>query len=182
MSSRPKIFSFFAGSGFLDLGFELSGFDLVYVNEINPTFIQAYRHSRESLKLPFPEYGYHTGEEGDVHKLTEGEQALRLGYLTQDARKSTDIVGFIGGPPCPDFSVGGKNRGKEGDNGKLSASYIELICQQKPEFFLFENVKGLCKTQKHRIFYEQLKSKLQQSGYVLVERLINAIEYGVPQD
>lgn len=182
MSIRPKIFSFFAGSGFLDLGFELSGFDIVYVNEINPTFIQAYRHSRESLKLALPEYGYHAGEEGDVNKLTEGEQALRLCYLMQDAHKSTDIVGFIGGPPCPDFSVGGKNRGKEGDNGKLSASYIELICQQKPDFFLFENVKGLFKTQKHRIFYEQLKSKLQQSGYVLAERLINAREYGVPQD
>lgn len=182
MFGKPKIFSFFSGSGFLDLGFELSGFDIVYVNEINPIFIQAYRHSRESLKLPLPEYGYHTGEEGDVNKLTEGEQALRLWYLMQDAHKSTDIVGFIGGPPCPDFSIGGKNRGKEGDNGKLSASYIELICQQNPDFFLFENVKGLCKTQKHRIFYEQLKSKLQQSGYVLFERLINAREYGVPQD
>ena len=182
MFSKPKVFSFFSGSGFLDLGFELSGFDIVYVNEINSAFIQAYRHSRESLKLPLPEYGYHTGEEGDVNKLTEGEQALRLWYLMEDAHKSSDIVGFIGGPPCPDFSVGGKNRGKEGDHGKLSASYIELICQQKPDFFLFENVKGLCKTQKHRIFYEQLKYKLQQSGYLLTERLINAREYGVPQD
>lgn len=182
MSGRPKIFSFFAGSGFLDLGFELSGFDIVYVNEINPAFIQAYCHSRESLKLPLPEYGYHAGEEGDVNKLAEGEQSLRLCYLMQDAHKSTDIVGFIGGPPCPDFSVGGKNRGKEGDNGKLSAAYIELICQQKPEFFLFENVKGLCSTKKHRMFYAQLKYKLQQSGYVLTERLINATEYGVPQD
>lgn len=182
MSIRPKIFSFFAGSGFLDLGFELSGFDIVYVNEINPAFIQAYCHSRESLKLPLPEYGYHAGEEGDVNKLTEGEQALRLCYLMQEAHQSTDIVGFIGGPPCPDFSIGGKNRGKEGDNGKLSAAYIELICQQKPEFFLFENVKGLCSTKKHCMFYAQLKYKLQQSGYVLTERLINATEYGVPQD
>jgi len=182
MSSRPKIFSFFAGSGFLDLGFELSGFDIVYVNEINNRFIQAYRYSRQCLKLPLPEYGYTSGEEGDVNKLTEGEQALRLWYLIQDARRSSDIVGFIGGPPCPDFSVGGKNRGKEGDNGKLSASYIESICQQKPDFFLFENVKGLWKTKKHRVFFEHLKHQLYQSGYVLVERLINAIEYGVPQD
>jgi len=179
MSNKPKILSFFAGSGFLDLGFELSGFDIVYVNEIYAPFMQAYRYSREYLKIAAPQYGYH---EKDVTNLTEGEEALRLWYLMQDIRKNNNLVGFIGGPPCPDFSIGGKNRGREGDNGKLSACYVELICQQKPDFFLFENVKGLWKTKKHRIFFEELKRKLIKSGYVLVERLINAIEYGVPQD
>ena len=179
MSNQPKIFSFFAGCGFLDLGFELSGFDIVYVNEIFSPFMQAYRYSRECLNLAIPEYGYH---EIDITNLSEGEEALRLWYLIQDVRKNTDIVGFIGGPPCPDFSIGGKNKGKEGDNGKLSTCYIELICQQQPDFFLFENVKGLWKTKKHRTFFEELKIKLNQAGYVLIERLINAIEYGVPQD
>lgn len=182
MSNCPKIFSFFAGAGFLDLGFELGGFDIVYVSEIYSPFMQAYRYSRQCLDLPSPEYGYHEGEEADVTKLTEGEQALRLWYLIQDVRQTTNIVGFIGGPPCPDFSIGGKNRGGTGDNGKLSHSYVELICQQKPDFFLFENVKGLWKTKKHRLFYEKLKFKLNQAGYILVERLVNAIEYGVPQD
>lgn len=182
MSKTPCIFSFFAGTGFLDLGFELSGFKIVYVNEIYPPFIHAYGYSRQCLDLALPEYGYHTGEEADVIKLTEGQQALLLGELIKDSRKSCDIVGFIGGPPCPDFSIGGKNRGQEGDRGKLSASYIELICQQKPDFFLFENVKGLWKTKKHRLFFETLKRQLHQAGYVLVERLMNAIEYGVPQD
>jgi DNA (cytosine-5)-methyltransferase 1 len=182
MSDRPKVFSFFAGSGFLDLGFELSTVDIAYVNEIFPPFLEAYRYSRQYLNLPLPEYGYHVGEEADVTQLTEGEQASRLRDLIEDARKTTDIIGFIGGPPCPDFSVGGKNRGSEGDNGKLSASYIEIICQQKPDLFLFENVKGLWRTKKHRTFFETLKHKLNQSGYILVERLINAIEYGVPQD
>ncbi len=181
MSKIPKIFSFFAGAGFLDLGFELSGYEIVYVNEIYTPFMQAYRYSRQLLNLPIPEYGYHEGEDGDINQLTEGEAALRLWYLMQDARQSGNLIGFIGGPPCPDFSVGGKNRGSEGDNGKLSASYIELICQQKPDFFLFENVKGLWKIQKHRNFFDQLKLRLKQSDYVLVERLINTIEYGVPQ-
>ncbi len=182
MSKPPSIFSFFAGAGFLDLGFELSGFNIVYVNEIYSPFMHAYRYSRQCLNLPLPEYGYYTGEQGDVTKLTEGQEALRLCDLLQNCRKNTDLIGFIGGPPCPDFSVGGKNRGQEGDNGKLSASYIELICQQKPDFFLFENVKGLWNTKKHRLFFEALKRQLEQSGYVLVERLINSIEYGVPQD
>ena len=115
-------------------------------------------------------------------RLVGGKPAFRLRELMQDARKHHDIVGFIAGPPCPDFSIGGKNRGGEGDKGKLSASYIELICQQQPDFFLFENVKGLWRTKKHKAFYDALKHKLADSGYVFVERLINAIEYGVPQD
>ncbi len=179
MSQRPSIFSFFSGTGFLDLGFESSGFNIVYVNEINPQFMEAYRYSRKCLNLPEPTYGY---GEGDVTNLTGGEQQLYLKELLQDARKTSELVGFIGGPPCPDFSIGGKNRGKEGDNGKLSAAYIKLICQQQPDFFLFENVKGLWKTAKHRAFFEELKCRLSKAGYRLTERLINALEYGVPQD
>ncbi len=182
MSDRPCIFSFFAGSGFLDLGFETSGFNIVYVNEIFAPFIAAYRYSREVLKMRSPEYGYHHGEAADVTKLIAGKQAQHLQELVKDCRKSHNIIGFIGGPPCPDFSIGGKNRGSVGDNGKLSASYIELICRNLPDLFLFENVKGLWKTTKHRLFFESLKQQLHEAGYILTERLINAIEYGVPQD
>jgi DNA (cytosine-5)-methyltransferase 1 len=182
MSASPKIFSFFAGSGFLDLGFENSGFNVVYVNELFSPFMAAYRYSRNVLNLASPEYGYHHGEEADVSKLLESEKEQHLLELVKDSRKSTSLVGFIGGPPCPDFSVGGKNRGEYGDNGKLSASYVELICRCLPDFFLFENVKGLWRTKKHRLFFESLKLQLQKAGYVLTERLINAIEYGVPQD
>ncbi|MCA1993865.1 MAG: DNA cytosine methyltransferase [Coleofasciculus sp. S288] len=182
MSNYPKIFSFFSGSGFLDLGFELSNYEIVYVSEIFPPFMKAYLYSRQCFNLSSPEYGYHDGEEADITQLTEGKQSLRLRELIEDAHKTANIIGFIGGPPCPDFSVGGKNRGSEGDKGKLSASYVELICQQKPDFFLFENVKGLWRTKKHYSFYKKLKNNLQLSDYILVERLINAMEYGVPQD
>ncbi|BAY40018.1 C-5 cytosine-specific DNA methylase [Nostoc sp. NIES-2111] len=182
MNPTNQILSFFAGAGFLDLGFESSGFNIVYVNEIFSPFMAAYRYSRESLNLPAPEYGYYQGEAADVSKLAEGVETKRLLELVKDCRKSAHIVGFIGGPPCPDFSIGGKNRGYLGENGKLSSAYIELICQNLPDFFLFENVKGLWRTKKHRQFFEAIKVKLQESGYILTERLINAIEYGVPQD
>ncbi|OUL31829.1 modification methylase NmeDIP [Nostoc sp. RF31YmG] len=182
MTLRPCIFSFFSGCGFLDLGFETSGFNIVYVNELFPPFITAYRYSRDILNRPLPEYGYHQDEAADVTKLLDGQQAQRLWELVQDCRKSHNIVGFIGGPPCPDFSIAGKNKGHLGDNGKLSASYVELICRNLPDFFLFENVKGLWRTKKHRLFFESLKKKLNQADYILTERLINSIEYGVPQD
>lgn len=182
MNKSLNIFSFFSGAGFLDLGFELSGCNIVYVSELHSPFMEAYRYSRQQLNLPSPIYGYHEKEEGDIIKLTEGKHKLRLKELIEDSRKNTELTGFIGGPPCPDFSIRGKNRGREGKNGKLSSAYIELICQQQPDFFLFENVKGLWKTKKHRLFFEEMKQRVSEAGYITTERLINALEYGVPQD
>ena len=51
-----------------------------------------------------------------------------------------------------------------------------------PDFFLFENVKGLWQTKRHRAFYEELKTSLQNAGYKTTERLTNALEFGAPQD
>lgn len=90
-----------------------------------------------------------------------------------DAREDGSMVGFIGEPPCPDFSVAGKQRGRDGGNGKLSLSYTKLIIDQMPDFFLFENVKGLWRTKRHRAFFEELKAMLTAAGYVTTERLTN---------
>ncbi|XYJ24294.1 DNA cytosine methyltransferase [Bacillus velezensis] len=99
----------------------------------------------------------------------------------QELKIDNDIFGFIGGPPCPDFSVGGKNKGREGENGRLSGTYIDLICLHKPSFFLFENVKGLWRTKRHREFFEEMKKRLHENGYITTERLVNSLEYGAPQ-
>ena len=45
-----EVYSFFAGIGFLDLGFENAGFNIVFVNEINPSFILAYQFARKKQK------------------------------------------------------------------------------------------------------------------------------------
>ena len=57
-----------------------------------------------------------------------------------------------------------------------------MICQFEPDFFLFENVKGLIKTQKHREYFEELKCILKRNNYILSEQLMNALDFGVPQD
>lgn len=173
-----EIFSFFSGIGFLDLGFEKSNFKIVYVNEIIKPFLDAYQYSRNLLDIKEPEYGYFNGDINNLLENTNNE----FHKILSKSRKKADIIGFIGGPPCPDFSIGGKNRGQNSERGKLSKSYIDLICNEKPDFFLFENVKGLWRTKIHRQFYDELKNILHKIGYVTAERMINAIEYGVPQD
>lgn len=175
-----KIFSFFSGSGFLDLGFEDNGFDIVFVNEFNPQFMKAYQYARKNMGIKPPAYGYYNG---DVNVFLDNEDKRNeLIQNIDNAREGGNLVGFIGGPPCPDFSIAGKNRGKEGDNGKLSLSYVNLIIQRQPDFFLFENVKGLWSTKRHRAFFDELKEMLHQAGYATTERLVNALEYGAAQD
>ncbi|MCP9307440.1 DNA cytosine methyltransferase [Zymomonas mobilis] len=169
------VFSFFAGCGLLDLGFEDEGFKTRFVNEVYEPFLNGYKYSRQRRHTPSPKFGY---SNLSIENIDESNIKMML----IEAQKVGDIVGFIGGPPCPDFSIGGKNRGETGDNGKLSRVYIDLICSAKPNFFVFENVKGLWRTKKHRAFYEILKKDLLKSGYFLHEKLINAIQFGAPQD
>lgn len=179
LKGKLKLFSFFSGSGILDLGFETTGYNVIYINEVYKPFLDAYKYSRNAMKIKNYIYEYN---EGDIAELLSRKQKIKLRQIIKEQRCKSNFIGFIGGPPCPDFSIGGKNRGCNGDKGKLSATYIELICQLLPDFFLFENVKGLWQTKKHREFYENIKKELHSNGYVTSERLINAIEFGVPQD
>ena len=173
-----SIFSFFSGCGILDLGFEKAGFDIKLVNEFSPDFLHAYQYSRGQMGIPAPEYGY---ANVDVNEFLNDRKIELEGHIAQEHARG-NLVGFIGGPPCPDFSIAGKQKGRDGDNGKLSQSYINLILEMKPDFFLFENVKGLWKTARHRAFYEELKDSLQKAGYCLTDRLTNSMEFGVAQD
>ena len=179
MEMKMNIFSFFSGAGFLDLGFELSGhYDVVYVNEFHKAFNNVYRYARTKMGIEEPLYGHHVE---DITKIIGSPELDELKAQVSKSKSQT-LTGMIGGPPCPDFSVAGKNRGKDGENGKLSGTYVSLICETLPDFFLFENVKGLYRTAKHREFFEFLKNKLRKAGYLLTEQLINSIEYGAPQD
>ncbi len=181
MNATPtsSVISLFSGAGFLDLGFEDSGFDIALANEFNPEFARAYCHARNSMARPQPKFGVHIGS---VEALQRGSEAKLLRSIVREARDAGRLIGVIGGPPCPDFSVGGKNRGADGDNGRLSRVFFELIAELSPDWFVFENVRGLFRTRRHRQFFEEMRALMKLSGFSTSERLINAIEYGAAQD
>lgn len=170
-----EVFSFFSGLGFLDLGFENVGYNIVFVNEYDERFLDAYQYARRNSGHT-PVYGY---SHEDVREyLSDGLwQRSFPGYNNRENK----LIGFIGGPPCPDFSAAGKNAGESGLNGQLTAVYVKLITERLPDFFVLENVKGLYQTKKHKEFYERMKRKLYRSGYSLFDSIENALQYGVPQ-
>jgi len=172
MDKSPNIFSFFSGLGFLDLGFENSGYKIATVNEIHKPFLEAYEYSRNEEDVE----SYCC----DVSDFL-GKNIANLLDRINENRSRGILSGFIGGPPCPDFSIGGKNRGHQGTNGRLTRTYVELLMEKEPDFFVFENVKGLVRTKKHREFYDHIKDMLSDKFY-LTDRLLNSIEFGAPQD
>ena len=172
-----EVYSFFSGMGILDLGFENAGFKIEFVDEKNTAFLEAYKYARRAMNL-CPKYGYSSKDVGEyLDDKTWNQQ-----FPEYNNRNSDCFVGFIGGPPCPDFSTAGTNRGEYGKNGHLTTVYVNLIIKRKPDFFVFENVKGLYKTKKHREYYEKIKRKLYHAGYSLFDSIENALSYGAPQD
>lgn len=170
-----EVFSFFSGLGLLDLGFENTGFNIVFVNEYNKRFLNAYQYARRNNEH-IPSYGY---SDKDIREYLI-DDIWYHSFPAYDKREEK-IIGFIGGPPCPDFSIAGKNDGKNGINGQLTLTYADLIIKRKPDFFVFENVKGLYQTKKHREFYDAIKRRFRRAGYTLFDSIENALEYGVPQ-
>lgn len=170
-----EVYSFFAGVGFLDFGFENADFEIVFVDEHDERFLNSYRYARRDNNH-IPRYGY---SHADVREFLSDDNWYKT--FPDYNNGNGKIRGFIGGPPCPDFSIAGKNEGETGINGQLTTVYIRLIIKRKPDFFVLENVKGLYQTKKHRDYYEKIKKELYKAGYSLFDSLENALEYGVPQ-
>lgn len=178
MRKRISIFSFFSGIGILDLAFEKNGYNIVFVNEYDADFMQAYQYARQQMRIKAPIYGCHN-DSAEKYAKRRGKQ--KLIQLIEREHNKGNLVGFIGGPPCPDFSVAGKNAGVKGKNGRLTKTYFDIICRCKPDFFLFENVKGLVRTEKHRTFYNEMKMKVVANDYMIDDTIVNSLAYGVPQ-
>lgn len=94
-----EVFSFFSGLGFLDLGFENAGFNIVFVNEHNKRFLSAYQYARRNSRHT-PAYGY---SEKDIRDYLS-DALWKKTFPNYDNRENK-LIGFIGGPPCPDFST-----------------------------------------------------------------------------
>ncbi len=88
---------------------------------------------------------------------------------------------IIGGPPCQGFSNKGKNLGLKDPRNFLFLEYIEIAKALKPEIFIIENVKNLISCAKG-YFLEEIKERLNALGYQLSYQILNAKDYGVPQN
>ncbi|GAA8114601.1 hypothetical protein Kazakh3194_01700 [Helicobacter pylori] len=108
-----------------------------------------------------------------------GDKYKRQKY--HSVAQKLEINMIIGEPPCQGFSNKGKNLGLKDPRNFLFLEYIEIVKALKPEIFIIENVKNIISCAKG-YFLEEIKERLNALGYQLSYQILNAKDYGVPQN
>ncbi len=103
------------------------------------------------------------------------------GDLTKvDIGKLPDFEFMIAGFPCQTFSIVGKRAGFEDERGQIIYSLIEIMKYKNVKYFILENVKGLVNHDKGNTF-DIIKNELESIGYNIYYKVLNSLDFGVPQ-
>jgi DNA (cytosine-5)-methyltransferase 1 len=158
MRKKIKVVSLFSGCGGLDYGFLQSNqYEIIWANDI-------LKDACETYKRNFGDHIVH----GDITTIDKS------------TIPQADVL--IGGPPCQSFSLVGK-RNPNDERSNLVWSYLEVLQQVKPSFFLLENVTGLlsAKDIDGSKVVDNLVKAFENVGYSTQIYKLNAADYGVPQ-
>lgn len=138
------------------MGFTHEGFHTLWANDFLHDACETYRHwSPETTVV-----------EGDVGKVDFSEVP------------SSDVI--CGGFPCQGFSLAGPRKLDDSRN-TLYRYFVKLVELKHPKIFVAENVKGLL-TMGNGEVIKAIVQDFSDKGYNVSYRLVNAADYGVPQD
>lgn len=177
-----EIVDLFSGAGGLTFGFQKriennrfvsrDDFNIRFANEFNPDAAEAFRRNYPKVTMI----------EDDIAHI----DAEFLGSKGIEFR-NIDLV--IGGPPCQSFSTVGKRQYDK--RAKMYREYRRILSFIQPKMFVFENVYGLL-TMKNdqngpiirnvKESFNDLSSFGSVKGYKVYTKLINAKDFGVPQN
>lgn len=98
--------------------------------------------------------------------------------------KDIEVDLIMHGSPCQDFSLAGKQAGGDKDSGTRSSlmyETIRIVEKLKPKYVIWENVKNLL-SKKHRHNFDAYLETMEQLGYTNYYQVLNAKDYGIPQN
>ena len=144
----------FAGLGGFRLALESFGARCVYSNEWDIHVQKVYAEN------------FGETPDGDITKVDE------------NAIPAHDIL--CAGFPCQAFSISGKQRGFEDSRGTLFFDVARIVKAKKPKVVFLENVKNFATHDNGRTL-EVVRSTMEELGYTFYQRVLNSVDYGVPQ-
>ena len=154
IKEEAVVLDLFAGCGGLSLGFEAAGFRTIGYEMVDAA-VDTYNKNL---------------------KGTCYNQFLEVGFDYPESEK-IDII--IGGPPCQPFSRFGNQKGIEDARDGFPV-FIDAVKRIKPRVFMFENVANILG--RHKWYLELVVAELRKLDYVVDYRIVNAVDYGVPQN
>jgi len=149
-----KFIDLFSGIGGFHAAAASLGGECVFASEIDNEARKAY------------EVNYHFTPAGDITKIPA------------DSIPDHDIL--FAGFPCQPFSIIGNKLGFSDTRGTLFFEIARILEQKKTEYFVLENVKQLATHDSGRTI-QVIQDSLRQLGYKVYWRILNAIDYGIPQ-
>lgn len=201
-----RILDLFAGAGGLSEGFIRAGCEMVGHIEMDrnacSTLVTRMIYHALLRKGKLDEYkNYALGKitrENLIKKygLQKEKDSVICSKIGEDNYK--DLIGqiktrlngqrldmIIGGPPCQAYSYIGRARDENGmcndDRNFLYKYYIEFLKALKPKIFVFENVPGLESAGKGK-YLKDMRELMEKAGYETDYRILNAVDFGVPQN
>lgn len=147
--------SLFCGAGGLDIGFDRAGFKTVWANDFD----------KDACK---------------THEMWSGAEVICGDIGKIDEKTIPDVDVFLGGFPCQGFSLSGPRKLDDSRN-KLYHHYVRIVKAKQPVMFVGENVKGLLTMGNGQIM-EAIIQDFSDCGYDVYYKLLNAMEYEVPED
>jgi len=206
VSEFPRVLDLFAGAGGFSEGFVAAGCNMIAHIEMDNDACQTIRtrmiyHSlRRMGRLDeYEAYLRGTIEMKDLiekYNLQDEYNSVirakigRDNYqdLIKEVRgrlkgESLDLI--IGGPPCQAYSNIGRGSDRKhmqnDERNYLYRYYIEFLKALKPKMFIFENVPGL-ESAGGGVYLRTMRMLMKRAGYVTDYRILNASDFGVPQE
>lgn len=159
-----KLLDIFSGAGGLSLGFEQAGFSIGLGVDFNAQALETFKKNHHSAEIIC----------GDL--LNDDIKHQIINFC-----KENNIKGILGGPPCQGFSLKGKKLGLADERNYLFREYLKIVKEIEPDFIVMENVKALVNTA-NGYFISEIKNELQNLGLNTFIKVLNAKDYGVPQN
>lgn len=152
---RFAFIDLFAGTGGIRLPFDELGGTCVFSSEWD-------KFAKQTYKANFGEEPF-----GDITKI--------------DEKKIPDFNLVLAGFPCQPFSNAGHKKGFQDARGTMFFEIARIIKEKKPEVLFLENVKGFKNHDKGKTF-ATIAQILDDLGYNLDAKVLNAKDFGVPQN
>lgn len=150
-----RFIDLFAGIGGIRLGFEHVGGHCVFSSELDEDACKTYEAN----------FGEHPS--GDITKI--------------NAADIPDFDILLAGFPCQAFSIIGKKEGFANETcGTLFFDIERILKEKQPPAFMLENVRNLTAHDNGNTFHV-ICSHLEALGYHVHSKVLNALDYGVPQ-